>query len=56
MTLEEALREPERRILLRALRANQWNRQRTADELGINRTTLYKKLKSLGLEGLDRSA
>jgi DNA-binding NtrC family response regulator len=51
MTLEEALREPERRILLRALRANGWNRQRTADELGINRTTLYKKLKSLGLEG-----
>ncbi len=55
MTLEEALREPERRILLRALRANGWSRQRTADQLGINRTTLYKKMKSLGLEGLDRA-
>lgn len=55
MTLEEALREPERRILLRALQANRWNRQRTADQLGINRTTLYKKMKLLGLEGLDRT-
>jgi DNA-binding NtrC family response regulator len=50
MPLEEALREPERRILLRALYANQWNRQQTADQLGINRTTLYKKMKSLGIE------
>ncbi len=50
VTLEEALREPERRILLRALEANQWNRQRTADQLGINRTTLYKKLKALGID------
>ena len=48
--LEEALREPEKRILLRALEANQWNRQRTADQLQINRTTLYKKLKSYGIE------
>lgn len=53
MTLEEALREPERRILLKALRANAWNRQKTADQLGINRTTLYKKLKSLGIDGSD---
>lgn len=50
MPLEEALRDPERRILLRALNANGWNRQKTADQLRINRTTLYKKMKSLGLE------
>lgn len=50
MPLEEALREPERRILLKALRANNWNRQATADQLGINRTTLYKKIKQLGLD------
>lgn len=49
MPLEEALREPERRILTKALRANNWNRQKTADQLQINRTTLYKKMKSLGL-------
>jgi len=56
MTLEEALREPERRILLRALAANHWNRQKTADQLQINRTTLYKKLKSLGLDHPERHA
>ncbi len=48
--LIEALQEPERRILLKALRANDWNRQRTADDLGINRTTLYKKIKAFGLD------
>lgn len=49
MTLEEALREPERRIIIKALQANSWNRQKTSDQLGINRTTLYKKMKSYGL-------
>lgn len=49
-TLEEALREPERRVLLAALSANHWNRQRTAEVLGINRTTLYKKMKQLGID------
>jgi DNA-binding NtrC family response regulator len=50
MSLEEAMREPERRIILRALRSNDWNRQATAEQLGINRTTLYKKMKSLGID------
>jgi len=27
-----------------------WNRNATADSLGVNRTTLYKKMKKLGLE------
>jgi DNA-binding NtrC family response regulator len=53
MTLEQALREPEKRILLKALAANAWNRQKTAEQLGINRTTLYKKMKALGIEGRD---
>ena len=48
--LAEALREPERRIILRALKANDWNRQATADALQINRTTLYKKMKQFGLD------
>jgi DNA-binding NtrC family response regulator len=56
MTLDEAMKEPERRVLLRALRANQWNRQKTADQLGVNRTTLYKKLKALGIEPRDEQA
>ncbi len=55
-TLEAAMREPEREILVRALKANGWNRQKTSDQLGINRTTLYKKMKSLGIDGGDESA
>jgi len=50
MSLAEALRGPERRILLRALEANDWNRQQTAEQLDINRTTLYKKMKAYGIE------
>lgn len=49
-TLKEALEEPERQIILEVLRASNWNRHLTADRLGINRTTLYKKMKRLGLE------
>jgi DNA-binding NtrC family response regulator len=49
-TLKEALEGPERQIILQCLRENNWNRNETADQLGINRTTLYKKMKKLGLE------
>ena len=45
-----ALEEPEKRIIQAALRANNWNRQVTAQLLEINRTTLYKKMKRYGLE------
>jgi DNA-binding NtrC family response regulator len=48
--LGEALREPERDIILNALTATGWNRQRAADQLGINRTTLYKRMKALGID------
>ena len=50
-TLKEALEGPERSIILNVLNGNNWNRNETADTLGINRTTLYKKMKKLGLEG-----
>jgi DNA-binding NtrC family response regulator len=49
--LESALQEPERRIIERALRRNSWNRQATAAELAINRTTLYKKMRKYRLDG-----
>jgi len=49
-TLKEALEEPERRIILEVLELNGWNRQATADALGINRTTLFKKMRRLGLD------
>jgi len=44
-SLKSALAAPERKIILEALEANGWNRQNTAHMLGINRTTLYKKMK-----------
>ena len=49
-TLKEALAGPERQIILDVLKSKNWNRNATADVLGINRTTLYKKMKRLGLE------
>jgi two-component system response regulator HydG len=47
--LKEALEEPEKRVIIEALRALDWNRQETATALGVNRTTLYKKMKKYGL-------
>jgi DNA-binding NtrC family response regulator len=49
-SLKSALSAPERQIILDALDANAWNRQNTARMLGINRTTLYKKMKKYGIE------
>lgn len=49
-TLKQALEGPERQIIRDVLDANQWNRHVTAEVLGINRTTLYKKMKRLGLD------
>jgi DNA-binding NtrC family response regulator len=50
MPLEQALEGPERRILEAALKRNNWNRQSTAAELNINRTTLYKKMRKYRLD------
>ncbi|MCH8044096.1 MAG: sigma-54-dependent Fis family transcriptional regulator [Planctomycetes bacterium] len=49
-SLKDALAGPERQIILEVLEMNDWNRHETAESLGINRTTLYKKMKRLGLE------
>jgi DNA-binding NtrC family response regulator len=48
--LKSALASPEKQIILEALETNGWNRQNTARMLGINRTTLYKKMKKFGIE------
>jgi two-component system, NtrC family, response regulator AtoC len=48
--LEAALQGPERRIIEAALKRNAWNRQATAAELDINRTTLYKKMRKYRLD------
>ncbi|MBS0203491.1 MAG: sigma-54-dependent Fis family transcriptional regulator [Planctomycetes bacterium] len=47
--LKSALATPERQLILDALESHGWNRQETADSLGINRTTLYKKMKKYGI-------
>ncbi len=49
-SLKQAMENPERQIIREVLESHQWNRQATAEALGINRTTLYKKMKRLGLE------
>lgn len=44
-SLKAALSAPEKQLILEALEQNGWNRQATSRMLGINRTTLYKKMK-----------
>ena len=51
--LKEALAMPERQLILDALERAGWRRDVAARSLGINRTTLYKKLKRLGLDLAD---
>ena len=48
-SLKRALALPERRLILEALERHGWRRDAAARALGINRTTLYKKLKRLGI-------
>ena len=47
--------ELEKKYILDALRRNNWHRQRTARELGINKSTLYRKMRKFEIEapGLD---
>jgi DNA-binding NtrC family response regulator len=47
--LKAALAHPERDLIVQALDEHDWNRQATAQALGINRTTLYKKMKKYGI-------
>ncbi len=44
-----SLKEMEAAFLMSALRRNNWNRLKTAQELGIHKTTLFRKIKNLGL-------
>ncbi len=50
-TLAAQVRGSERAALVAALEAAGWNRSRAARALGINRTTLYRKMRDLGLDG-----
>ncbi len=48
-TLEEAMEASERSLIEITLDANRGRRQETAEQLGINRVTLYKKMKKYGM-------
>jgi DNA-binding NtrC family response regulator len=48
-TLKTSLSQHEATLIHKALQANNWNRQKTAAALAINRTTLFKKMKQYGL-------
>ncbi|HVB98542.1 MAG TPA: sigma-54 dependent transcriptional regulator [Candidatus Dormibacteraeota bacterium] len=48
-TLQEARSAYEREFILRKLEENQWNMTRTAAALGLERSHLYRKMKSLGI-------
>jgi PAS domain S-box-containing protein len=45
-----SLPELEGHFILEALRRNGWNREQTARELGMHKTTLWRKVKRLGLK------
>ncbi|MGM0627592.1 MAG: helix-turn-helix domain-containing protein, partial [Candidatus Fermentibacterota bacterium] len=50
---EDGLERLEASYLMNALRRNGWNRARTARELGIHKTTLYRKMKRYGIRPPD---
>jgi DNA-binding NtrC family response regulator len=50
LSLSAALAEAEKRILFRCLKQNNWNRQSTAQILGISRTTLFNKMRQYQID------
>lgn len=46
----ENLKKMEKEIILSALRENKWNKAKTSLKLGMDRKTLYKKIKEYNLE------
>jgi DNA-binding NtrC family response regulator len=48
-SLREALKNPEKQVIQQALEEVAGNRKKAAANLGINRTTLYNKMKKYGL-------
>ena len=54
--LKSALAAPERRLIEEALAASGGRRQEAARRLGINRTTLFNKMRRYGLSGWPRPA
>lgn len=49
ITLKELVSEFEKQVILKALNKYNWNRTQTAETLGLNRRSLYAKMKELNL-------
>jgi DNA-binding NtrC family response regulator len=49
LPLKDAMRKWERKLIREGLRAAGGNRKETAEQLGINRTTLYNKMREYGI-------
>jgi len=43
--LKKILEEPEKELIISVLKECNWNRNKAAAALGVNRTTLYNKMK-----------
>ncbi|AEG60942.1 sigma-54-dependent transcriptional regulator [Desulforamulus ruminis] len=50
LPLKQIVADVERQVILKALQDNNWCRSSAAKSLGINRRSLYAKIKELGLE------
>ncbi len=50
MTLREARRAFERQFIVRHLARSEWNVPQAAERIGLDRSSLYKKMKELGIE------
>ena len=48
--LKDALKMPERELILKVLHDVRWNRSEAAKRLGIHRSTLYHKIRQLGIQ------
>lgn len=49
-----SIEEMEQKLIRRVLEDNNWHKKKSAEVLGINRTTLWNKIKSYGIEEDDR--
>lgn len=48
-SLKDGLKAPEKEIIIKALKDAKGNRSKAAEQLGVNRTTLYNKMKKYGI-------
>jgi transcriptional regulator with PAS, ATPase and Fis domain len=49
-SLEDSVKKYERDIIMNALESNQFNKEKTADDLKVGLSTLYRKLKELNIK------